>query len=267
MNPRPHVVGLVDLSKYRWLPWWVARKIRGRSLARDIDDLRQEASLAMILAAPRYEPAKGRFSTYATRCMRNWLSRYIADNVRVGRYGNLNQSRVIVTTLALAINCHRIAQGDARRVLRSLYGWRRCEEEIVTDLDVDRAWAFATTAEARLDEDVVSHRRRADFTMSSRVESLVDEAHADDTETSLLLSDWRRVFDALDLPPRVREIVERCSLQDPPESLTVLAKEQGLSRERIRQLEAKGLRIYRAALRSADLVESRGTSTNPSENP
>lgn len=264
---KPHIVGRVDLSKHRALPWWVARKFRAPSIARDLDDLRQEAAVAMIIAAPLHDPAKSRFATYATGCMRNRLSRYISDNVRLGRYGNLNQSRAIVTTFSLAINRHRIARSDARQVLQSLYGWRRDQDQNVTDLDVDSAWDFALMAEARLDVEVASHRRRADFTMSSRVESLVDEAHADDTETSLLLSDWRRVFDALDLEPRVREIVERCSLQDPPESLTVLAKEHGLSRERIRQLEAKGLRIYRAALQSAGLVESRGTSTNPSENP
>ncbi|HEX5182373.1 MAG TPA: sigma-70 family RNA polymerase sigma factor [Allosphingosinicella sp.] len=207
---------------------WVAQKWRGNL---DYDDLVQEGVKGLIKAVEMFDPDLGyKFATYAT-----W---WIEQAIRRGIDDTANEIRMPV---------HRLEQvRRLRRMARRLRVETGCDPS-TTKLAAALDWSLEKTAfiadlatyrTVEMDAPLGPHSDLSirDGLADSRLPSPEEEA-MHEALTSLL--------DKMigDLPPRTQYIIrQRFGIGTGQErTLEDIGREHGLTRERIRQIEAKGL--------------------------
>jgi RNA polymerase sigma-32 factor len=217
----------------------------------NIEDLAQEATLALLEAADKFEPERGhRFSTYARFTVQQRLNKHHFDMSGPFRVGT--------------------TQADKRALYR--FPKLRAEWEAAHGRELDdegRRWIAhqAGTSMAVL-RDVEAHLRGGYVALDAPAfadgdgtvqDTIADEAQGPDAALRHLLNEERtELFEwALSrLPERERKIVEmrfgvgaRAGL--PAEHLETIAVLEGVSRERIRQVEARAINMLRQMIASA----------------
>ncbi|HVR87336.1 MAG TPA: sigma-70 family RNA polymerase sigma factor, partial [Planctomycetota bacterium] len=211
----------------------MATKVRGMGLS--LLDLIQEGNLGLMRAAERYNPSLGfKFSTYATWWIRQAFQRALAD-----------QSRLI----RLPVNIHeeRIRLGRVARRLAQERGFLPTRAEIasaggVTEADADRALFFPRSTLASLDAPM---GESGDATLGSFVADSRFDTPEDSATRSFLRDGVGEVLSTLS--DREREILKRrFGLgTGKPETLSRVAQNFGISRERVRQIERSALSLLR----------------------
>jgi RNA polymerase primary sigma factor len=226
----------------------IAKKYRNRGLP--FADLIQEGNRGLMRAVDKYEYKMNfKFGTYATWWIRQGITRALADNARTVR-----------------VPCHQIATLSAierlRGELSAATGREPSIEEISKRLGVKTDDTKSLRAVGRhpvsLHEPVGGEGERAleDF--------LSDHGTVNPGQTvdEHLLRE--RIVEVLkSLAPREREVIElRFGLRDGhPRTLDEVARVYGITRERIRQIEARGLLKLRQPIRSQRLRDFKeGTS-------
>src|SRR5207237_6883218 len=220
----------------------MAKRYRGRGLA--FADLIQEGNRGLMRAVDKYEHRLGfKFGTYATWWIRQGITRALADHARTVR-----------------VPCHQVGMLAAiERVRGELIvknGREPSVEEIAAVVGVtpDEAQSLRVVARhpVSLHEPLGGDGERA-------LEDFLDDPHATNPGIAVdqqLLRD--RIAEVLkSLTEREREVIEmRFGLRDgQPRTLEEVARTYGITRERIRQIEARGLLKLRQPLRSKRLVE------------
>ena len=218
----------------------VAKRYAGRGLP--FLDLIQEGNLGLMKAAEKFEPDRGfKFSTYATWWIRQSITRAIADQGRTIR---------IPVHLVEHINRVRKTAGDLLRK----NGREPTAEEIAVRLEMepDRVRELLQLAqepvslETPVGEEEDAHLE--DFIQDEEAGIPVDEAGR-----QLLRRELMSVLKSL-TPREERVITLRFGLDDGrPRTLEELGKEFNVTRERIRQIEAKALRKLRHPSRAKRL--------------
>jgi RNA polymerase primary sigma factor len=220
----------------------IAKRYRGRGLS--FADLIQEGNRGLMRAVDKYEHRLGfKFGTYATWWIRQGITRALADHARTVR-----------------VPCHQVgvlaAIERVRGELSVEHGREPSIEEIaaVLGLNADEARSLRLVGRhpMSLHDPIGTDGERAleEFLNDP---SAANPGHAVDRH--LLRERMAEVLRSL--APREREVLDlRFGLSDGhPRTLDEVAKRYGITRERIRQIEARGLLKLRQPGRSQRLVQ------------
>ena len=208
-------------------------------------DLIQEGHVGLLEAASRFEPEREvRFSTYASWWIRAAIQDYVLRNWSIVRGGTSSAQKALFFNLRrlrarLAHELEGAAEPEIFAAIADTLGVSLADVETMNA----RLSGPDTSLNAPLSE-AEGDAERQDFLVS-------DDPTADETASARIDGERRLAWlrEALGvLDPRELKIVEERRLSENGETLESLGARLGISKERVRQIEARALEKLEAAL-------------------
>jgi RNA polymerase sigma-32 factor len=204
-----------------------------RRAYKNMMDLVQEGNIGLMQAVKRYDPYRGvKLSSYAAWWIRAYMLRFILNNWRLVKIGTTQAQRKLFFNL------------NKEKAKLTALGIEPTSAEIAKSLEVDEADVIEMDRRlARADASLDSPVKEGDGRETTRLELLpgtadTPERVAENAEIEQLLhrelESFKRTLTGKDVA-----IFEKRMVADEPLTLQELGDEFGVSRERVRQLEAR----------------------------
>lgn len=218
-----------------------------------MNDLIQEASLGLMKAADKFDPDRGvRFSTYAVWWIKAAIQDFVMRNWSLVRTGSTSSQKSLFFNLRRVQAQIERESGAEGVTLDGAQMRQRVAEVIGVPVgDVEMMQGRLSASDFSLDAPQSGEDEGRSWVDTIEDDGPSPEERVTDRHDHARMREWLGEAMA-DLSERERYIVAERRLNEAPRTLESLGEELGLSKERIRQLEAQAFNKMRKSLARHD---------------